>query len=432
MFKKLSAVWAATAAAVTLGCFDVAAADTQSRSKYYTSAVIYGTGEDGEKGGFPNVTDITGVSAVTFTFRVDESVAKKAINGEIDFTGSLGTESSTFGRVAHEWSFVPYQLDSNGEVVYSDDLKPVSHKELTMEKITDGYYCVTLEEPTGFFKDDDKYARIWFDCNSDDYSITLTGVVLSFDDSKIVRDLKSAKIEPAQKSVTYTGKACKPAAKVTYGSKTLKEGTDYTLSYKNNTNTGTATVTATGKGKYKGTVSGSFTVKRASVANANVAFSSLTFPYTGSKIKPTPTVKVGSNTLTLGKDYTLSYTNNINIGIASVKITGTGNYSGSVTKTFTIVPKATTLKTLTSPSSGSMKATWSKNTSGEGYQVIYSTSSNFSSAKKKVINSNKTASATISSLTKGSTYYVKVRAFKKVSGKYVYGAYSKVLSVKVK
>ncbi|MCI5492681.1 MAG: fibronectin type III domain-containing protein [Lachnospiraceae bacterium] len=53
--------------------------------------------------------------------------------------------------------------------------------------------------------------------------------------------------------VTYNGKAQKPSVVVKYGSKKLKNGTDYKLSYKNNKNIGTATITLTGKGSYQGT-----------------------------------------------------------------------------------------------------------------------------------------------------------------------------------
>ena len=68
--------------------------------------------------------------------------------------------------------------------------------------------------------------------------------------SKIsVSKLKIAKISDQ----VYTGKALKPKLTVKYGSKTLKSGTDYTLTFKNNKNVGTATVTITGKGKYTGT-----------------------------------------------------------------------------------------------------------------------------------------------------------------------------------
>ncbi|MDD6003154.1 MAG: hypothetical protein PUC50_13280, partial [Bacteroidales bacterium] len=69
--------------------------------------------------------------------------------------------------------------------------------------------------------------------------------------------------------------------------------------------------------------------------------------YTGSAIEPEITVKDGSKTLVQGTDYTVAYSNNINVGTATATITGKGNYSGTVEKTFTITPKVTTLGALT-------------------------------------------------------------------------------------
>ena len=59
--------------------------------------------------------------------------------------------------------------------------------------------------------------------------------------------------------------------------------------------------------------------------------------YTGKAITPEVTVKDGTKTLKQGVDYTVKYTNNINVGKASVTITGIGNYTGNVTKYFNIV-----------------------------------------------------------------------------------------------
>ena len=58
--------------------------------------------------------------------------------------------------------------------------------------------------------------------------------------------------------------------------------------------------------------------------------------YNGKAHKPAVTVKDGSTLLTLGTDYTVSYSSNTNAGTANVTITGQGNYGGSVVKTFTI------------------------------------------------------------------------------------------------
>lgn len=58
--------------------------------------------------------------------------------------------------------------------------------------------------------------------------------------------------------------------------------------------------------------------------------------YTGSAQKPKPTVVAAGSVLKEGADYTLSYSNNVNVGTASVTIKGKGNYRGSVTKNFKI------------------------------------------------------------------------------------------------
>ena len=58
--------------------------------------------------------------------------------------------------------------------------------------------------------------------------------------------------------------------------------------------------------------------------------------YTGSAQEPKPTVVAAGSVLKEGTDYTLSYSNNVNVGTASVTIKGKGNYRGSVTKNFKI------------------------------------------------------------------------------------------------
>ena len=71
--------------------------------------------------------------------------------------------------------------------------------------------------------------------------------------------------------------------------------------------------------------------------------------YTGTARTQNPTVKLGDKTLTVGTDYTLSYSNNTNAGTATVTITGIGNYTGTISKTFTI-NKATPTLTFASTS----------------------------------------------------------------------------------
>ena len=64
-------------------------------------------------------------------------------------------------------------------------------------------------------------------------------------------------------SFVYTGKALTPKVTVVCNQKTLTEGTDFTVAYKNNTNVGTASVAVAGKGRYTGTLSGTFRIVKA-------------------------------------------------------------------------------------------------------------------------------------------------------------------------
>ena len=73
-------------------------------------------------------------------------------------------------------------------------------------------------------------------------------------------NISNAKISGI-KTKSYTGKSVKQSIKVKLGSKTLKSGTDYTVSYKNNKSIGTATLTVKGKGKYSGTIKKTFTIR---------------------------------------------------------------------------------------------------------------------------------------------------------------------------
>ena len=155
------------------------------------------------------------------------------------------------------------------------------------------------------------------------------------------RPLKNATVTAAS-NYQYDGSAKTPAVTVKLGNKTLKKDTDYTVAYSDNTNAGTATVTVTGKGNYKDSATGSFTIYKRSLSNAEITFAKDHYIYTGSAIRPAITVKSGGKTLTVGADYAVSYSNNTRIGTATVTVTGRGNYKDSATANFEIVEKAKT------------------------------------------------------------------------------------------
>lgn len=84
-------------------------------------------------------------------------------------------------------------------------------------------------------------------------------------------NISSCKIELSDTSYVYNGSAKKPSVKITDGSYTLKNGTDYTVSYSKNINAGTAVVQITGKGSYTGSKNVNFSIKQ---ANAKLEFKS--------------------------------------------------------------------------------------------------------------------------------------------------------------
>ncbi len=116
-----------------------------------------------------------------------------------------------------------------------------------------------------------------------------------------------------------------------------------------------------------------------------------------------------------------------------IRIYNDGNYKPESDVTLyahwgKVATKAFGLKVSTT--SKKIKATWTKQTSVTGYQVKYKKGSN-GSWKSLTITSN-TANKTISKLTSGKTYYVKVRAYKTVAGKKFYSTYSSTKKIKVK
>ncbi len=141
----------------------------------------------------------------------------------------------------------------------------------------------------------------------------------------------------------YTGKALKPKVTVRLDSGMLVAGTDYTVSYSDNTNVGTATVTVTGKGDYTGAKSASFKVVPASLAKATIA----PIPRqlrTGKALEPAVAVTLGGRALVAGTDYTVAYKDNTSVGTATVTVTGKGNYTGTARATFEIVEGPATVE----------------------------------------------------------------------------------------
>ena len=241
--------------------------------------------------------------------------------------------------------------------------------------------------------------------------------------------ISKASVTLSTSTYAYDGKAKKPGVTVKLNGKTLKNGTDYTVSYSNNTKVGTAKVTITGKGNYTGSVSKTYSIKN-NFKKATVSGIS-TKAFTGKNITQSITVKYNGKTLKKGTDYTVSYSNNKKIGTATVKIAGKGSYTGTVTKTFKINPAKQEIQKLTAKSKAFF-VDWAQKGSATGYEIQYATNSKFTRAKKVTITNNKTDKTTVSKLSGKKKYYVRVRSYTTVKGTKYYGAWSASKSVTTK
>lgn len=152
-------------------------------------------------------------------------------------------------------------------------------------------------------------------------------------------------MEGFAESIPYAGTITQDIT-LTWGTTTLKEGTDYTIACTASDKSGIYTLKVTGKGNYTGTITKDFEVEYTDLSMAEIGNISSTYTYNGKAITPKPIVQLGLDTLVEGTDYTVSYNRNTdataNGKYAEVTITGKGQYVGSVTVEFTILRKSIT------------------------------------------------------------------------------------------
>ncbi|SEK89370.1 dockerin type I domain-containing protein [Ruminococcus albus] len=202
---------------------------------------------------------------------------------------------------------------SSGNTVYMNGKSPQTVKLTDKKKI---YNLVLTQDISQYNSDIANYA-----------------VNLVTNQSKITAD----SVTLSTTSYVYDGTAKQPAVTVKIGSKTLTKGTDYTVTYSANTDAGTASVTVRGMGSYSGSVTKNFTINKKNISSLSKKLSQTSYTYDGTAKKPTVTIKDGTRTLSSGTDYSISYSNNTNVGTATVNITGKGNYTGTASLSFKIV-----------------------------------------------------------------------------------------------
>ena len=136
---------------------------------------------------------------------------------------------------------------------------------------------------------------------------------------------------------TYTGTAITQSPVVKYNGTTLKLDTDYTLKYSNNTDAGVATVTINGINNYRFKQEKKFTINKANISSTSITIAEAIY---SEKNPATPKVTITYNDKSISsKNYTLSYSNNTKVGMATVKIVAANNFSGTITKQFKVMAK---------------------------------------------------------------------------------------------
>ena len=148
------------------------------------------------------------------------------------------------------------------------------------------------------------------------------------------QSLKSCRLDNPG-TCPFDGTPVRPAVRVTCGKKVLKQYTDYTVAYENNTATGKGKVVVTGTGNYEGSIEKTFLI-RDSILTAEISGVETTVTYTGKAVTFPVTVTRGGTVLKAGKDYSITYKKNKDAGEASLVITGKGSYTGEIVKNFTI------------------------------------------------------------------------------------------------
>lgn len=140
-----------------------------------------------------------------------------------------------------------------------------------------------------------------------------------------------------ENSYIYTGKPIVPNFDLNFGDTELKKDIDYDISAENNINVGTATLYIKGKGKFDGIIEQQFKIEPVPAKNLKFYADNTVFDYTGEPIKMQLTVKYGEEiVLEEGRDYTIAYMDNIEIGRATAQMTFRGNFTGIMNIPFLI------------------------------------------------------------------------------------------------
>lgn len=153
--------------------------------------------------------------------------------------------------------------------------------------------------------------------------------------------------------------------------------------------------------------------------------------YNGKYQTPNIDIYYMTTKLTRNVDYKLTYANNGYPGMATITVTGIGNFYGTTTANFIILPRTVTGVTATAKGLSAVAFKWGASVNATGYQIYRSTSPDGTFTPIKMV-SSKITSYTDKGLNSGQCYYYKVRSFIIVNSKKYWGEYSDMLAINTK
>lgn len=366
------------------------------------------------------------------------TVGTKTLHGNVDYSVSVNGSKQTFRLSAISTSKLVLE-NSFVNVKYQVKKYDISQLNGKVADNSAAYvYTGSAIKPSKFNWLDDNFTR-GVDYEIVSYSnntkagiayVTIKGIGNCTGTAKMQFRIVPASITKA--TITPSTKANTVSYTVTYKNKTLVKGTDYTETIKI-TSKGYQ-ITLTGKDNFNGKVTMNVvcSVVAPTASGNTVSLSSTAYTYDGNYKKPTVKI-VNKNGKTVSTYfYSVKYSLNKNVGTAKAVITFKNGYSGTVTKTFTIKPKGTSISAASGVKSG-FKVSWKKQAvQTTGYQIQYSTSSKFSGAKLITVSGTGSTSKTVSKLSKKKKYYVRIRTYKTVNGKKYYSSWSGAKAVTTK
>ena len=401
---------------------------------------------------------ITGTVHDQYTVNLNVSVKRSVTKIDMEYGCNLNPErivSDMKNRGSLTLNIYPYDAKYRENVIWESSDPSVISVKKGSEGVCDKYYYHTADwkvykpgEATITAKYTDKETK----------QVISRSIQLKF--TKAIRECSAQAAD-----CTYTGKSLKPEVIIKDGSVKLKQGTDYTISYSDNTKPGTGKAIIKGTGNYTGETVAYFEIqKKDSTTDSGEKDQKTDQKKDNTTEKKTKksNQKITGISSSYKKAYNSSFTlkpkakgkltyKSSNTKVATVnskgkvKIKGTGKVTITITAKETSAYKKQTKKVtiyavpgkrdIKKLSSGKKKLTvqWKKDNRSDGYQVQYSTDKKFKkNVKNVVIGKKQTTKQTIKKLKTGKKYYVRIRSYKKINGKKYYGTWSSKKTVKVK